>query len=365
MSNLASQPLQQAYQYIKDKQYFEARAILLPIVQAEPENADAWWLLANAQTDPNASRDALNIVLKLKPENANARAMLERIDARYPQPNATSVETTTADSTNPFDDLPDPFSVPSTPSAAASAKAPINPNAPASLDDLLSSMGKPGATSASSSTPSGTTTSTSGNMPVYTVPRVSNTPITTQSPARGRNRTLYILLGVATTLVCLCLACVGVFVFSAGRLVSDPTFQAAIGTGLAVFQLPDQLPLNAQRKGLISTDNSVDGTIQQSTYYTYTYEANESETITVKLTPHNSSSNSGALVGLYDKDGKKVAGSGLFDSISTQASSKQSGQSLNTLQSFTYKFKTGGNYTILVGGIGKSTDYTLSISSDK
>ena len=54
-----SQQLQQAFQLIKNGQRQEAAQILVPIVRAEPNNADAWWLLANAVTNEEQQRNRL------------------------------------------------------------------------------------------------------------------------------------------------------------------------------------------------------------------------------------------------------------------------------------------------------------------
>ena len=42
--------LQRAYTLIKEEQIDDALAILRPIVLNEPENVDAWWLLADRKS---------------------------------------------------------------------------------------------------------------------------------------------------------------------------------------------------------------------------------------------------------------------------------------------------------------------------
>ena len=51
--------LQRAYTLIKEEQIDDALAILRPIVLNEPENVDAWWLLANAAIEPAEAREAI------------------------------------------------------------------------------------------------------------------------------------------------------------------------------------------------------------------------------------------------------------------------------------------------------------------
>lgn len=71
--------LQQAFRLIKDGNKTQATAILVPIVRAEPNNADAWWLLANAVSSPEQQRRSLEQVLRLRPNDDKARNMLDKI----------------------------------------------------------------------------------------------------------------------------------------------------------------------------------------------------------------------------------------------------------------------------------------------
>jgi hypothetical protein len=71
--------LQQAYRLIKDGNKTQATSILVPIVRAEPNNADAWWLLANAVSNTEQQRRSLEQVLRLRPNDEKARRMLDRI----------------------------------------------------------------------------------------------------------------------------------------------------------------------------------------------------------------------------------------------------------------------------------------------
>lgn len=74
-----SDQLQQAYRLIRDGNKTQAMAIIVPIVRAEPNNADAWWLLANAVSEVDQQRRALEQVLRLRPNDDKARQMMERI----------------------------------------------------------------------------------------------------------------------------------------------------------------------------------------------------------------------------------------------------------------------------------------------
>lgn len=79
--------LRRAYTLIKQEQIDEALAILRPIVLNEPDNVDAWWLLANAAIEPAEARESLIQVLRIDPDYANApkaREMLERLNEQFP-----------------------------------------------------------------------------------------------------------------------------------------------------------------------------------------------------------------------------------------------------------------------------------------
>jgi hypothetical protein len=76
--------LQQAYEMIRANRKVDAQAILMPILKADEDNANAWWLLANALTDPAEIREALENVLRLRPTDSKAQQMLDNLNARSP-----------------------------------------------------------------------------------------------------------------------------------------------------------------------------------------------------------------------------------------------------------------------------------------
>ncbi len=82
-----SEDLKRAYRAIKHDQPEEAQAIIRPILEAEPNNAHAWWLLAYAVDDPSEVRHALTRVLEIDPNYTNApkaRDMLAKINEQFP-----------------------------------------------------------------------------------------------------------------------------------------------------------------------------------------------------------------------------------------------------------------------------------------
>lgn len=78
------QRLGEAFELIKQQREEDAVRILKPITEEEPENVDAWWLLANASTEPREARRALVNVLRIKPDYPKARLSLDKLNEMYP-----------------------------------------------------------------------------------------------------------------------------------------------------------------------------------------------------------------------------------------------------------------------------------------
>lgn len=83
---MSTDPLKRAYDLIKSGQKEQAIPVLLPILKADRDNVNAWWLLANAAAKKDQIEFALNNVLRLKPEHAQAQAMLDKIKPPPPPP---------------------------------------------------------------------------------------------------------------------------------------------------------------------------------------------------------------------------------------------------------------------------------------
>ena len=81
MSEPTRAQLQQVYQLIKNGEQEEAISVLRPMLTVDPNNADAWWLMANAVSDPAEQRSALEKVVMLRPDHAQARAKLAELKA--------------------------------------------------------------------------------------------------------------------------------------------------------------------------------------------------------------------------------------------------------------------------------------------
>ncbi len=80
--------LKRATKLIDQEKTEEALQIVRPILEDDPDNALAWWVLAYAVDDPIEARRALKRVLEIDPnfEHADrAREMLAALDAQYPE----------------------------------------------------------------------------------------------------------------------------------------------------------------------------------------------------------------------------------------------------------------------------------------
>lgn len=141
--------LQAAYAFIKSGREKEAVALLMPILKADRDNANAWWLMANALEKPDQVRGALEQVLRLRPDNTKAQQMLLKVNSLYPRSGASADDPappspaapTTPPATaatmpkqriapaDPFATPDDPFAAPPSPrqnpAAAAAAAVPV------------------------------------------------------------------------------------------------------------------------------------------------------------------------------------------------------------------------------------------------
>lgn len=84
MAQNTRQELGRAFELIKQDKVNEAVQILKPITEAEPDNADAWWLLANASAEARDARRALIQVLRINPSYPKARSLLDQLNERFP-----------------------------------------------------------------------------------------------------------------------------------------------------------------------------------------------------------------------------------------------------------------------------------------
>jgi hypothetical protein len=363
MSDQTRQQLQQALEFITNGQRDQARALLATIVKANPNNADAWWMMATAVTAPSEMRDALQNVLRIRPDYPNAQQMLDRVNAQLnvggapaaSTPPASTVPTPTTAAPKASDMATMMSSAAPTPPPAPTVATPVPPAptppssaAPSSsgtqmgesLDDLF-------APPPTRSQPASTGSAPGGPGPIVYTPPPYVPPPPSAAPRKGRSPVLYILIGLVIALVCVCGGCLALTGGSFLAVVNNPTVQAAFGTGIAMIDAPQQLPTDATKKGTIRPNQSQTAQINllQRHVWTYQGQANESITISVSVT-------SGVLpyIGLYDASGNLVAKTQIGNSARTQT--------------VTTTLPQDANYSILVGGIaGNVASYTLQVQS--
>lgn len=84
MADDLQKQLERAYSLIQREQTDEAIQMLRELMDEYGENADIWWLMANAVDDPRQARRSLVNVLKLNPRHSRARDLLEKLNESYP-----------------------------------------------------------------------------------------------------------------------------------------------------------------------------------------------------------------------------------------------------------------------------------------
>jgi hypothetical protein len=312
MSN-TEQQLRQAADLIRQQRLYEARQILNLVTGMEPNNADAWWLLANAQTDPAAIRDALNIVLRLQPDNQKARQRLDALNQQVP---------------GALNDLPG--------RQAAASSIPGVPGV-ASLDDLLSNTaaGAPGA----------------ANYPV-------GLNVASVEARRRRSPCLTCLLTLVIISLCLCLGGVAVIAGGVAIVSQNPTLMAGVNTVTALLNVPDTLPTDAVDAGAISAGEPRTLSIGEApNVFTYTASAGETVAIATQVQGGQNASLP-LLLGIYTAQGKKLANSSILDFSNIDVNGNrgtQKGTTAPTLGILRYTFKDAGTYQILVKNWFSST----------
>src|SRR5512137_186356 len=86
MDEVTASSLQKAYALIKAGNKLEAANLLIPIVRADPNLAEAWFLLGHAVVEPNKRIQCFQQVLRLNPAHAAAKRQLEKLQTSQPAP---------------------------------------------------------------------------------------------------------------------------------------------------------------------------------------------------------------------------------------------------------------------------------------
>lgn len=81
---MSKEQLERAFELIQADEYEQASKLLKGILDRDPSNSDAWWLLANTVEDPREARRALVNVLKHDPKHVQAQETLETLNEQFP-----------------------------------------------------------------------------------------------------------------------------------------------------------------------------------------------------------------------------------------------------------------------------------------
>lgn len=316
---MSAEQLRQAYDLIRQGRKRDAVAMLQPILSADRQNADAWWLLANALTEPEKQRDALRRLIELRPDDARAHKMLDRIEEQL-QPKVN-------DFSFPDSEADDPFArSSSSPFPGSSSGDPF-----ASSSDPFMGSDKPKRTSA----------------PVYAPP-----------PQRrsGNNGCLVALAIIgALTLGCCVLSFVGV---SQGLIQLPAVFQEIIltltvnpgfGELQTMFGTPEPFDMSdARDRGEIAVGESINGNVDTFDDDFYTFNARSGQQVTIDVITR---SDLDPQLYVYDKDNRLI---GQNDDID------MSNDNFNSRLSVT--FPASGAYYLVVSAFGSGGTYEISVS---
>jgi hypothetical protein len=318
-----SAQLQQAFRLIKDGSKAQATSILIPIVRAEPNNADAWWLLANAVNNPDQQRRALEQVLRLRPNDDKARRMLDQIGgfASPPPP----PQQFPAQQQDPFAGTPyippqqqyDPF--------AGSAPQ----------GDPFAHVG-------------------SGQ---------PQTPPVVIRERRGTNPLVIFLAVIGIVVVIGCGACLllsggtlagvtAIFNQVAGTLTADPDFQNLVGTlsnaTPNASNLGSELTGQFNDRGTVEVGQTVNGTVDTFEDDGWTFSVNSGQRLTIDV--HSRDEDLDPQLYLYDPGNSLI---GENDDVDFASSNRDSHLEI--------ALPSSGTYTIIVSAFGQGGDYELSL----
>lgn len=392
MSNM-NQQLQQAYELIRKGNKQQAVQILVPLLKTDKDNANAWWLLANAVENRDQARQALENVLRLRPNDEKAQKMLEKLQPAPPPPPAPVQDDFS------FDDEGDPFAAPAAKASPPPAKYddfdPFADSAPAAKSSSRVDDFDPFADSAPAAKREDFD------------PFADEEPSPRKTPARGSagkrdvavkkasgktNPLIIILAVVGGLLLCSCAACfaipsllteeqmqqfgLGFFDQIMGIAMQDPTFQAELaqnpelaGTLTAVreaigdpdalatmaaqggdfsFGSSDTIPSDINIRGSIEPGQTIQGNVDTFVDDGWTLSGSAGDRYILEVTASNSSLDT--EVALYDASGAQI---GYNDDIEFGS---------NTNSRLEVTLPSSGQFTIGISAVGTGGEYTLTVN---
>lgn len=363
MSDPTHQQLRQAYELIKAKKRQEALQILVPILRADENNANAWWLLANALTDPNDVREALENVLRLRPDHENARKMLQKLNERFPppppepEPEAEEIDFGEAAAEDIFatterePSAAEPFGGPAEPFGAPSGRA-ADPFA-----EAAEPFGAPSRARATGEDPFGAPGAGAA---------AAHRPAARQARSGGSNTLVIVLAVVGGLLILGCLACAvvayvlpaagisllgGVFDQAVGTLEAEGFVETleAVGTVYSGGDIGEPLPPNVNRRGNLGYGDSRQDTLGQSELHGWTFSGNGGDLVVIDALGSDPNNPLDTYVELYGPDNRLLT------------SDDDSGEDFNA--HLEHSLPASGTYTVVVRGFGGSGgSYELRLS---
>jgi hypothetical protein len=302
-----NQQLQQAYEAIKAGRRQEAIGILRPFLRANPDHANAWWLLANAEREPEAIREALDNVLRLRPDNDKAQQMLAKLEARYPRKPKPPVDEFDFGAEDDLfgDEEYDPHYKPKNSSRAASA------------------------------TPGRVTVVKSGNS----------------------NSTALILLAVVGVIAvvacgaCFALPTLGITLFGQqmSQVVNDPTFVAALqemADNVTMMSVDNTTLGEYVSRGTIQRGQTMQGNVDTFDDDGWVYNADGGEQLTIEVTARGDLD---PQLYIFRPDGTLLAGNDDIDFMD------------NTNSRVQVTLPTSGPFVIVVSAFGTGGEYDLAV----
>ncbi|MCK6578001.1 MAG: tetratricopeptide repeat protein [Anaerolineae bacterium] len=119
MSDDIQSKLSKAFEHVEGGRVEDAVEILKPVLEAAPDNADAWWIYLHAVSDPAEARRALGEVLRIAPDYPGAAEIQDLMNIEFPSEGQEREALTLGDDSASLDGEslpPVPLSMPETPS---------------------------------------------------------------------------------------------------------------------------------------------------------------------------------------------------------------------------------------------------------
>ncbi len=335
--------LVQAYNWIKAGKKQQAEQLLISVIQQHPENADAWWLLANALSEPAEQQEALEEVLKLRPGDEKAQKMLARF---VPPPPAPVKEE------DPFADL---LEETQSPAKSASNKFstvdfdddPFGTGADADDDPFAEADSKP------KRRPSDSSEAVKPNAKPQEKAHWNPWAL----GAIGCFGILFLLCGaVYVTMNQLGQQMSGVVNNMMDEIVNDPTFIAAMADptvaammqdGSFSFGTSDTLPDQLSARGSIEPGQSVRATVDSFVSDSWTFHGNAGQSYVIEVNAMDNVLD--PTVAIYNHDNQLIAEN---DDIVFAS---------NTNSRVEFTVSQAATYTIVVGAFGSGGNYELRI----